>query len=111
MTAVDTAAAVACRATHPVRWEYRATTTPCDSCLTGARGLEEAGLLVAGETLTEWSVVLDADDELVRDHTLFAGHRLRLNRQDSLPLRSGVKYVRERTTYPDRASEWQPVES
>lgn len=63
MTAADATdaaydlAVVLCRGVHPTRFAYRATATPCDSCLTGAETIQNH--LAAQVVRTEWGVVLD----------------------------------------------------
>ena len=39
LPSVEAAAEAACRAAHPTRWEYRATSSPCDGCRHGARAV------------------------------------------------------------------------
>jgi hypothetical protein len=103
---VEQVAEVGCRGTHPTRWEYRATSSPCDGCRTYAEALIESGLVQQGTTVAEWGVP--------RGHRL-EGHDIFHGEDAEEEARAWAYSVgrdvvhRTRTTYPDRVTDWQPI--
>lgn len=89
--------------------DEHAEDVPCVLCRAQAESLFASGLIPLGTLTEQYAVRLAADDSLVVDGFSREGTLLRLDRRDSVPLRRGEALVRTLTTYPDRATDWEPL--